>query len=159
MIDTGVDYNHPDLAGNMWTNPGEIQADGLDNDGNGIVDDYYGANFVYRDEFGNPTGDPIDDYFHGTHVAGTIGAIGNNGVGVAGVSWNVKIMAIKFLDSCGSGWTSDAIDGLNYAVSKGAMISNNSWGGGPYDQGLYDAIQSAGAAGSRFRRRRRQLEC
>jgi subtilisin family serine protease len=144
VIDTGVDYNHPDLAGNMWTNAGEIRDDGLDNDGNGIVDDYFGANFVYRDASGNPTGDPIDDYFHGTHVAGTIGAIGDNGIGVTGVSWNVQIMAIKFLDAWGYGYTSDAIDGLNYAVSMGAMISNNSWGGAPYDQGLYDAIQSAG---------------
>ena len=91
-----------------------------------------------------------DDHYHGTHVAGTIGAIGDNSVGVAGVSWNVQIMAIKFLDSGGSGYTSDAIDGLNYAVSMGAMISNNSWGGGPYDQGLYDAIQSAGVQGHVF---------
>ena len=134
----------------MWTNAGEIRDDGLDNDGNGIVDDYFGANFVYRDASGNPTGDPFDDYFHGTHVAGTIGAIGDNGIGVAGVSWNVQIMAIKFLDAWGYGYTSDAIDGLNYAVSMGAMISNNSWGGGPYDQGLYDAIQSAGLQGHIF---------
>src|SRR5205823_2060493 len=70
--------------------------------------------------------------------------------GVAGVSWNVQIMAIKFLDASGSGYSSDAIDGLNYAVSKGAKISNNSWGGGPYDQGLYDAIQSAGLQGHLF---------
>jgi subtilisin family serine protease len=150
VIDTGVDYNHSDLAANMWTNAGEIRDDGFDNDGNGIVDDYFGANFVYRDASGNPTGDPIDDYFHGTHVAGTIGAIGDNGVGVTGVSWNVQIMAIKFLDAWGYGYTSDAIDGLNYAVSMGAMISNNSWGGGPYDQGLYHAIQSAGLNGHLF---------
>jgi subtilisin family serine protease len=150
VIDTGIDYTHPDLAANMWTNPGETPGDGIDDDGNGIVDDYYGANFVYRDEFGAPSGDPLDDHFHGTHVAGTIGAVGNNGIGVAGASWNVKLMAIKFLDSFGSGWTSDAIDGLNYAVSKGAMISNNSWGGGPYDQGLYDAIQTAGQLGHVF---------
>ncbi|MBL8821928.1 MAG: S8 family serine peptidase [Planctomycetia bacterium] len=150
VIDTGVDYTHPDLVDNMWTNTGEIPDDGLDNDSNGIIDDYYGANFVYRDEFYNPTGDPLDDHFHGTHVAGTIGAVGNNGIGVAGVSWNVKIMAVKFLDYWGYGYTSDAIDALNYAVSMGAMISNNSWGGGPYDQGLYDAIQSAGLQGHLF---------
>ena len=150
VIDTGVDYTHPDLAGNMWTNPGEVRDDGLDNDGNGIVDDYFGANFVYRDASGNPTGDPYDDHYHGTHVAGTIGAVGNNGEGVAGVSWNVRIMAVKFLDSSGSGYTSDAIDGLNYAVAEGAKISNNSWGGGPYDQGLADAIQAAGLQGHLF---------
>ncbi|MGI8980658.1 MAG: S8 family serine peptidase, partial [Pirellulaceae bacterium] len=147
VIDTGVDYNHPDLAGNMWTNPGEIPGNGNDDDRNGIIDDYYGANFV---GLGNPTGNPFDDHYHGTHVAGTIGAIGNNSVGVAGVSWDVQIMAIKFLDSSGSGYSSDAIDGLNYAVSMGAKISNNSWGGGPYDQGLYDAIQSAGLGGHLF---------
>ncbi|HUE72289.1 MAG TPA: Calx-beta domain-containing protein [Pirellulaceae bacterium] len=150
VIDTGVDYTHSDLAGNMWTNPGEIPGNGADDDGNGIIDDYYGANFIYRDDFGNPTGDPYDDHYHGTHVAGTIGAIGDNGVGVTGVSWDVQIMAIKFLDSGGGGYTSDAIDGLNYAVSMGAMISNNSWGGGPFDQGLYDAIQSAGLLGHVF---------
>src|SRR5262245_39652292 len=150
VIDTGVDYNHPDLAGNMWTNSGEIRDDGIDNDGNGIIDDYFGANFVYRDASGNPTGDPFDDFFHGTHVAGTIGAIGNNSEGVAGVSWNVQIMAVKFLDSGGSGSTSDAIDALNYAVSMGAKISNNSWGGGGFDQGLFDAIQSAGLQGHLF---------
>jgi subtilisin family serine protease len=150
VLDTGVDYTHPDLAANLWTNAGEVNGDGLDNDGNGIVDDYYGANFVYRDENFNPTGDVFDDFFHGTHVSGTLGAVGNNGVGVAGVSWNVRIMTIKFLDAWGYGYTSDAIDGLNYAVSMGAMISNNSWGGGPYDQGLYDAIQSAGQLGHVF---------
>ncbi|MGI8981907.1 MAG: S8 family serine peptidase, partial [Pirellulaceae bacterium] len=147
VIDTGVDYTHPDLAGNMWTNPGEILGDLLDNDLNGIIDDYYGANFIGS---GTPTGNPFDDHYHGTHVAGTIGAIGSNGVGVTGVSWDVQIMAIKFLDAGGGGYTIDAIEGLNYAVSKGAMISNNSWGGGPYDQGLYDAIRSAGLQGHVF---------
>ena len=150
VIDTGVDYNHPDLAGNMWTNPGEVRDDGQDNDNNGIVDDYFGADFVTRTVAGTPTGDPFDDHYHGTHVSGTIGAVGNNGVGVTGVSWGVQIMAIKFLDAGGSGWTIDAIDGLNYAVAKGAKISNNSWGGAPYDQGLSDAIQSAGLQGHLF---------
>src|SRR5262249_6458848 len=93
VIDTGVDYNHPDLAANMWTNPGEIPGNGIDDDHNGFVDDVHGYNFV------NNTGDPMDDFFHGTHVAGTIAAVGNNGIGVAGIDWHTKIMALKFLDS------------------------------------------------------------
>ncbi len=145
VIDSGVDYNHPDLAANMWRNPGEINGDGLDNDGNGLVDDVFGANFA-----GTNTGNPFDDNGHGTHVAGTIGAVGNNGVGVAGVNWGVKIMALKFLTASGSGSTSDAIEALNYAVANGAKVSNNSWGGGGYSSSLFNAIQSAQAKGHIF---------
>jgi len=97
VIDTGVDYNHPDLAANMWVNAREIAGNGVDDDENGFVDDVRGWNFVRN------TNDPMDDQGHGTHVAGTIGAVGDNGVGVAGVNWNVRIMAVKFLDSSGSG--------------------------------------------------------
>ena len=103
VIDTGIDYNHPDLAANMWTNPGEIAGNGIDDDGNGYVDDIHGYDFVNND------GDPMDDHCHGTHCAGTIGGVGNNGVGVAGVNWTVKLVALKFLDSGGSGSTSGAI--------------------------------------------------
>jgi subtilisin family serine protease/subtilisin-like proprotein convertase family protein len=150
IIDTGVDYNHPDLAPNMWANVAE--RDGLagnDDDGNGFVDDVYGYDFYNND------GDPIDDNFHGTHVAGTIGAVGNNGVGVAGVNWNVKIMALKFLDSGGGGWTEDAVEAVNYATmmrSKGVDIrlTSNSWGGGGYSQALVDAINAGGDAGMLF---------
>jgi serine protease len=139
VIDTGVDYNHPDLAGNMWTNVGEQNGTaGVDDDGNGYVDDIHGYDFVNND------GNPIDDHGHGTHVAGTIGAVGNNTVGVTGVIWNVQIMALKFLNSNGSGSLSAAISAVNYAVANGASISNNSWGGGPFIQSLYDAIQAAG---------------
>ncbi len=145
VIDSGVDYNHPDLAANMWRNPGEINGDGIDNDGNGIVDDYFGANFI-----GANSGNPFDDNGHGTHVAGTIGAVGNNGVGVAGVNWGVKIMALKFLSSTGSGSTSDAVEALNYAVARGARVSNNSWGGGGYSSTLFNAIQAAQAKGHIF---------
>ncbi len=137
VIDTGVDYNHPDLKANMWTNAGEIPGNGVDDDQNGYVDDIHGYNFVSN------TGDPMDDYGHGTHVAGTIGAVSNNGEGVAGIAWDVKIMAVKFLDSSGSGTLTGAIDALNYAVTNGATISNNSWGGGGYYQPLKDAIASA----------------
>ena len=111
VIDSGVAYNHPDLKANMWRNPGEVAGNGIDDDGNGYVDDVYGYDFVANN------GNPMDDNGHGTHVAGTIGAVGNNGVGVAGVDWHVRIMALKFLDSTGSGYTSDAVRALNYAVA------------------------------------------
>ncbi len=145
VIDTGVDYNHEDLAANMWVNQLEYNGTGgVDDDGNGYVDDIYGYDFDHGD------GDPMDDHYHGTHCAGTIGAVGNNGKGVTGVCWNVEIMAVKFLDSGGNGWTSDAIDSVEYATLMGAHIMSNSWGGGAYDQGLKDAIDAAGANGILF---------
>lgn len=144
VIDTGVDYLHPDLGANTWVNPGEIAGDGIDNDGNGYVDDFHGYDFVNRD------GDPMDDQGHGTHVAGTIGAVGNNGVGVTGINWNVQIMALKFLGADGSGTSSDAIEAINYAVANGARLSNNSWGGDPPSQAMYDAIALAREAGHVF---------
>ncbi|MHC4499246.1 MAG: S8 family serine peptidase, partial [Planctomycetota bacterium] len=148
VIDTGVDYTHPDLAANMWVNEAELNgAPGVDDDGNGYVDDIYGYDFYNYD------GDPMDDsspIYHGTHCSGTIGALGNNGEGVAGVCWKVKIMALKFLSSGGSGWTSDAIKCVDYSVLMGANLSSNSWGGGGYSQGLKDAIDAAGAVGMLF---------
>jgi subtilisin family serine protease len=145
VIDTGVDYTHPDLAANMWVNEAELHGlPGVDDDHNGFVDDIYGYDFVNND------GNPMDDHFHGTHCAGTIGAVGNNGIGVAGVCWNVKIMALKFLNSGGSGTTEDAIRAVEYSVLMGANLSSNSWGGGGNDQGLKDAIDAAGAAGMLF---------
>ncbi|HUU83801.1 MAG TPA: S8 family serine peptidase [Phycisphaerae bacterium] len=144
VIDTGVDYTHPDIVANMWTNAGEIAGNGIDDDGNGFVDDYYGYDFI------NDDGDPFDDHYHGTHVAGTIGAVGNNGVNIAGVNWNVRIMALKFLGSDGHGPTSAAVECVDYAVLMGAMISNNSWGGGGFDAALLAAINNAGAAGHLF---------
>jgi len=137
VIDTGVDYNHEDLANNMWTNPGEIPGNGIDDDGNGFVDDYYGWDFAYNDN------DPMDGRSHGTHCSGTIGGVGNNGIGVAGVSWDVRIMALKFLNDAGRGSTSDAIEAINYATMMGADIMSNSWGGGPYSSALEAAIQAA----------------
>ncbi len=144
VIDTGIDYNHPDLAVNIWTNSKEVPGNGVDDDGNGFVDDVHGYDFA------NSDADPWDDNSHGTHVAGIIGAASNNGSGVAGVAWNVQLMAVKFLNASGSGSTSNAIKGLNYAVGNGAVVSNNSWGGGGFSQALSDAIKSAGTKGHIF---------
>ncbi len=143
VIDTGVDYTHPDLAANMWQNPGETQ-DGIDNDGNGLVDDIFGADFANND------GDPMDDNNHGTHCAGTIGAVGDNGVGVVGVAWTTRIMGLKFLTASGSGSTSNAIKCIDYAISKNATILSNSWGGGGYSSALEAAIVRARDAGAVF---------
>ncbi|MBP3957990.1 S8 family serine peptidase [Gemmata sp. G18] len=144
VIDTGVDYNHPDLAANMWKNAGEIAGNGVDDDRNGYIDDIYGWDFANNDN------NPMDDNGHGTHVAGTIGAVGNNGVGVAGVNWSTQIMALKFLSASGSGYTSNAVAALNYAVARGVKLSNNSWGGGGYDSSLAAAIGRAQTAGHIF---------
>ncbi|MCP4217354.1 MAG: S8 family serine peptidase [bacterium] len=144
VIDTGIDYTHPDLAANMWQNSGETPGDGIDNDGNGFVDDVYGINSITN------SGDPMDDHYHGTHCAGTIGGVGNNGTGVAGVCWNVKLMGLKFLSASGSGYSSDAITCIQYAIAKGAHVMSNSWGGGGYSQSLHDAIAAAETAGILF---------
>lgn len=144
VIDTGVNYDHEDLSPNMWVNNGEIPDNGIDDDGNGYVDDYLGWDFYNVDE------DPMDDYDHGTHCSGTIGGIGNNQIGVAGVNWTVKIMALKFLGSCGSGFTSDAVEAIIYSTMMGAVISSNSWGGTAFSQALYDAIEDFGNSGGLF---------
>ena len=142
VIDTGVDYNHEDLAGNMFQNTPDCNTNGVDDDGNGFVDDCYGIDTINNDS------DPMDDEDHGTHVSGTIGAVGNNTVGVTGVNWDVSIMACKFLGSDGSGPTSGAIDCLGYidtmydAGHTNIVASNNSWGGGSFSQALADAIDS-----------------
>jgi subtilisin family serine protease len=144
VVDTGVDFTHPDLAAQEWTNPGEIAGNGIDDDGNGYVDDVHGWDFVNHDN------DPTDDYGHGTHVAGTIGAVGDNGIGVVGVNWNVRIMSLKFLGADGSGYTSDAVTAVLYACANGAQVLNNSWGGGGYSQALLDAINECDRRGSLF---------
>lgn len=137
VIDTGIDFNHPDLSANIWTNPHPGSLSGYSND-------LHGWNFYAN------TNSPQDDNFHGTHVSGTIGAVGNNGVGVAGVTWHVQIMPLKFLSSSGSGYTSDAVDAITYATAMGAKIMSNSWGGGAYSQSLKDAIDAANNAGILF---------
>ena len=144
VIDTGIDYTHPDLMANMWTNAGEIPLNGLDDDGNGYVDDTRGWDFVSDDN------DPADDHYHGTHCAGTIGAVGDNGMGVVGVCHTVRLMALKFLSGSGRGTTSDAVEAVLYATANHATMTSNSWGGGGYSQTLKDAIDAAGAAGVIF---------
>ncbi len=144
VIDTGVAYTHPDLAANMWTNPGEVAGNGLDDDGNGYIDDVHGINSI------TGSGDPMDDHNHGTHCAGTIASVGNNGAGVAGVCWTARIMALKFLAASGTGSYSDAIECIQYAVNKGAHILSNSWGGYDYGQSLKNAIDAAASAGLLF---------
>jgi subtilisin family serine protease len=138
VIDTGVDYNHEDLSSNIWTNAGDPVGNG-DEDGNGYVDDWCGWDFVNNDN------DPMDDNGHGTHCSGTIGAIGDNGKGVAGVCWNVKIMPLKFLNAGGRGTTDNAILAVDYAASFDAVkITSNSWGGGRKSKTLETAIKNSG---------------
>ncbi len=144
VIDSGVDYRHPDLAANIWRNVREIAGDGIDNDRNGFVDDIVGYDFANRDN------NPMDDNGHGTHVAGTIGAVGNNSLGVIGVSPNVSIMPLKFLARDGSGFTMDGVRAVDYATRMGADVINASFGGGGYSQAMYDAISRANSAGVLF---------
>jgi subtilisin family serine protease len=141
IIDSGIRYTHEDLADNMWKNPGEIPGNGLDDDGNGYVDDLHGINSIDR------TGEPMDPSGHGTHVAGIIGAVGDNGVGISGVAWRVQLMALRFIDDDGSGATSDAIECIDYARQHGAHIINASWGGGNYSSFMERAIRRARDAG------------
>ncbi|MCZ6571977.1 MAG: S8 family serine peptidase, partial [Planctomycetota bacterium] len=148
-IDTGLDYTHEDLAANVWINPGEdlnnnglVDAsdfNGIDDDNNGFVDDIRGW------DFSNDDNDPFDDNGHGTHTSGTIGAVGDNGKGVVGVCWKVKIMPLKFLNRRASGSTADAIAAVLYAASFNVPITSNSWGGGRRSKALQNAIQDSGA--------------
>lgn len=144
VIDTGVDYTHPDLAAQMDVNTAELKGKaGVDDDNNGYVDDIYGYDFANKD------GNPQDGHGHGTHCAGVIGA-SHNSVGVAGVMAEVKIVGIKFLSDAGSGETIDAIAAIDYAIKRGVQVMSNSWGGGDKEQSLEDAIKSAEAAGITF---------
>ncbi|MFV7235874.1 S8 family peptidase [Flavobacterium sp. ZB4R12] len=150
IIDEGYMYTHEDLAANAGTNPGEVAGNGEDDDRNGYVDDVYGWDFAGNN---NSVFDGVDDD-HGTHVAGTIGAVGGNGKGVAGVCWSVKILNAKFLGTSG-GTTANAIKAVDYFTSlknKGINIvaTNNSWGGGGFSEGLYEAIGRANDAGILF---------
>jgi len=144
IIDTGMDLAHPDLAPNLYTNGGEIPDNGLDDDGNGFADDVHGFDFANFDS------DPSDDNGHGTHVAGTIGARGDNGIGITGVVWRVRLLPLKFLDASGTGTTSDAIDCVDYAVMAGATVINASWGSSENSAALELAIAGANSAGVLF---------
>ena len=143
VVDTGVDRSHQDLSANMWENPNEIAGNGIDDDNNGFVDDVYGWDFYDDDN------NPDDGGSHGTHCAGTIGAVGNNGVGITGVCWNVNMVGIRFLGPWG-GSTSDAIKSIEYATKIGVDLTSNSWGGGGYSQSLKNAIDEAGLQGIGF---------
>jgi hypothetical protein len=148
VIDTGIDFNHPDLVSNIWSNPLEI-VNGEDDDGNGFIDDIHGWDFA------NVDNTPLDDHGHGTHVAGTIAATGNNNTGVVGVNWQSRILAIKFFDSQGDADDADAIEALNYIANLrrsgiNVRITNNSWGGGGYSESLSQAIREQGEAGILF---------
>jgi subtilisin family serine protease len=140
VIDTGVDLAHRDLAPNLWTNPGEVPGNGLDDDGDGFVDDVHGADFFNRD------GDPTDDNGHGTHVAGIVAARGNNGVGVAGLAWRARIMAVKVLGADASGDMATVAEGIRYAVAHGARVINLSLTGPSPGPGLAAAVAEAAAA-------------
>ncbi|MFK5971078.1 MAG: S8 family peptidase [Candidatus Marithrix sp.] len=135
VIDTGVDYTHPDLVDNMWKNLDEIPNNGIDDDNNGYINDIYGYDFVNKDN------DPQDDGIHGTHCAGTIAAIGNNNTGVVGVNWSAKIMAVKTLVPNGNSAISAVVCGMKYAAENGAKIVNASLGTSSYSQALYDAVE------------------
>jgi subtilisin family serine protease len=133
VVDTGVDYTHPDLSANIWSNPTGVA---------GCAVGTHGYNAITR------TCDPRDDHYHGTHCSGTIGAVGNNALGVVGVNWTVKIMGLKFLDSTGSGTTADAITAIDFAVQakiagQNVRVLSNSWGGGGFSQALLDEINKA----------------
>lgn len=138
IIDSGADLDHPDLVGNLWVNPGEIPGDGIDNDGNGVIDDIHG--YHAADNHGSPD----DQVGHGTHVAGTIGAVGNNGEGVTGVNQKARLMPIR-IDSNGSITTDGVVRAMMYATKMGADITNNSWGGSRLNQAIYDAFKAAPA--------------
>ncbi len=150
VIDTGVDVSHPDLASRVWHNPGEIAGNGVDDDANGLVDDVTGWDFYHGDasvyDAGDANGDGEADDMHGTHVAGSIAARRDNGVGVAGVADNARIMPVKFIGPDG-GYTSDAVEAIHYAVVMGARVINASFGSTEYAPALCDAIAEAGAEG------------
>ncbi|HYV10221.1 MAG TPA: S8 family serine peptidase [Pyrinomonadaceae bacterium] len=172
VIDSGIDINHQDLHDNIWTNPAEIAGNGVDDDGNGFVDDINGWDFAHNDatvfDYTEPTYPPSPSYTgdiedHGTHVAGTIGAVGNNGTGVTGVNWQVSLMSLKFLTEDGAGTSANLLNAFAYAKAmrqlwessggtKGANIRvlNNSYGGDNFSQAELDAIRALGDAGILF---------
>jgi subtilisin family serine protease len=155
VIDSGIDLGHPDLVGNLWSNPGESGVDaggndrgsnGVDDDGNGYIDDVRGWDFVRGDNQAD------DEHFHGTHVSGIIGAVGGNGQGIAGVCWQVSLVPLKFIGANGYGYSSDAISAIRYATATGLDLTNNSWslGLGTPSEALHDAIAEGADHGIPF---------
>ncbi|MAZ49521.1 MAG: subtilase [Halobacteriovoraceae bacterium] len=144
VIDTGVDYNHEDLKNNIMINEAELNgAEGVDDDGNGYIDDVYGYDFA------NDDADPMDGHGHGTHCAGVIGAE-HNQIGIAGVMANVQILPVQFLSASGGGTLEGALKAIDYATSRGVNIMSNSWGGGGRSEALFEAVQRAEQAGIVF---------
>ncbi len=139
VIDTGISYDHPDLAANMWTNPGEIPGNGIDDDNNGVVDDVHGYN-PFADN-----GDPRDGHGHGSHCAGTIAAVGDDGIGLSGVNKHANIMAVKIFSDSGSTSAAAIIRGIQYSTKMGARITSNSWGGGGANAGIEAAFKESPA--------------
>ena len=151
VIDSGIDLTHPDLAANLWTNPGEIAGNGIDDDRNGFVDDIHGWNFV------DNNANLQDGYGHGTHVAGIIGAVGNDGIGVTGVAWRVSLMVLRVQNDAGVGSTSGVIGALRYATTmrrdfgSNVVVTNNSWeAAAGYSAAIEGLIREQGEAGITF---------
>lgn len=136
VVDTGVDYNHEDLKSVMWTNTQEIPNNGIDDDNNGYIDDVYGISTLSRDSSGNASGDPMASHAHGTHVAGTIAAKQNNNIGIAGISTNAKIMAIRTVPDSSDETDADVVESFLYAAEHGAKLINCSFGKSHNEGGL-----------------------
>ncbi len=156
VFDTGIDYRHSDLKENLWVNQGEIPGDGIDNDGNGYIDDIYGYD-VAADDDGNNDGDPLDIHGHGTHVSGTIGAKGNDGYGITGINWDASIMTLKIFPPSLGAWDSDILEAIEYVlimkdrgVNIVAINASYGGGGGSQDDAMNAAIQGLGDAGIVF---------
>jgi PKD repeat protein len=144
IVDSGIRATHEDLAPNLWTNVKEIPGNGIDDDGDGYIDDVHGISSI------DGSGNPNDEDGHGTHIAGIIGAVGNNGLGIAGVAWKVQLMPLKFINSVGLGFTSDGVECVNYAIKHGANVINASFGSPSFSSTLQTAISAARTAGIVF---------